>query len=949
MTYVDAYWDRARDLVKVVERDPTLGRIYKEYPAKYEFYYKNAKGKYTSIYGESLARVHCKTHKEFVKEIKSYGSQQLYESDINSVHRCLEEYYLNQEPPSLNVAFFDIETDMQPYAYPSQHRVRVRGRRPLNSSEEQEMIVFQLGQLVKKEEYEVFDEVTRSWDPVIKCKYLDAGPGYAPPDDAFMPITAISIYLQWIDTLVCLAVPPKTLSMEEAIKLVEEFPNTFLFDTEKEMLDVFLNVIEDADVLSGWNSEGYDIPYTVNRIIKTLSKNDSRRMCLWDQYPKRREYERFGKTTVTYDLVGRVHLDSLELYRKYTYEERHSYRLDAIGEMELGENKTTYEGTLDQLYNNDFKRFIEYNRQDTALLGKLDKKLKFIELASAIAHENTVLLPTVLGAVAVTEQAVINEAHRLGVIVPSRVSKDEKGETQAAGAYVAYPKKGLHDWVGSVDINSLYPSAIRALNMSPETIIGQLRQTATTQYIQTQLSKGKSFAGAWEGLFSSLEYEKVMKQDRAEEIHVDWVNGQTDVMTGAQIYETLFEKNTPWMISANGTIFTYEKEGIIPGLLERWYSERKQMQKKLGEASEAGDKSQEEYWDKRQLVKKILLNSVYGALLNPGCRFFDQRIGQSTTLTGRSITKHMSATINEIITGEYDHLGICNIYGDTDSSFFSAYPALKKDIDLGKLEWNKDNVIKFYDAVADETNSTFANFMETAFHVPQSRGQVIKAGRELVATKGLFITKKRYAMLYYDKEKKRVDKDNALGKVKATGLDLKRSDTPPYMQKFLEEILIMILTGAEQTAVLDRIKDFRTEFKARPGWEKGTPKRANNIASYKTRDDRGTKVSVPGHVRASINWNTLKQLNGDRYSMEIVDGMKVVVCKLKDNPMRFTSVAYPTDELRLPKWFQDLPFDHDAMESTIINNKLENLIGVLDYDLESTQQNSIFSNLFTFN
>jgi DNA polymerase elongation subunit (family B) len=216
-----------------------------------------------------------------------------------------------------------------------------------------------------------------------------------------MPITAIAVHLQWLDTLVCLAVPPKTLTMEQAQEQVKEFPNTILFETEYEMLDTFLDIIQDADVLSGWNSEGFDMPYTVNRIIKTLSKEDTRRLCLWDQFPKKREYEKYGKNAVTYDLVGRVHLDSLELYRKYTYEERHTYRLDAIGEMEIGESKTVYEGTLDQLYNNDFRKFIEYNRQDCALLDKLDKKLKFIDLANTVAHENTVLLQTTMGAVAV--------------------------------------------------------------------------------------------------------------------------------------------------------------------------------------------------------------------------------------------------------------------------------------------------------------------------------------------------------------------------------------------------------------------------------------------------------------------------------------------------------------------------------------------------------------------
>ena len=887
--YVDSIWDREKDVVKVVERDSKKGRLYQEFPAKYVFYYPDQKGKHYSIYGEPLSRVSTKSFKDFIKEQKIHSGHKLYESDINAVFRILEEHYLGQEPPKLNVAFFDIEVDFDPER------------------------------------------------------------GYASPEDAFMPITAIAVHLQWLDTLVCLAVPPKTLTLAQAKEQVKDFPNTYLFETEAEMLEMFLQLIDDADVLSGWNSEGFDIPYTVNRVTKVLSKEDTRRFCLWDLFPKKREYEKYGKAAVTYDLVGRVHLDSLELYRKYTYEERHSYRLDAIAEYELGETKTVYEGTLDQLYNNDFKKFIEYNRQDCALLNKLDKKLKFIDLANTIAHENTVLLQTTLGAVAVTEQAIINEAHHRGLIVPSRTRKDEHGDTQAAGAYVAYPKKGLHDWIGSMDINSLYPSVIRALNMGPETIVGQLRPEKTDQYIQEQMSiHKKSFAAAWEGMFGSIEYDAVMRKDRAFEIIIDWETGDTDVLSAAEVFKLIYESNQPWMLSANGTIFTYDTEGVIPGLLKRWYAERKELQKKLKVAKESNNEIEEEYWDKRQLVKKINLNSLYGAILNPGCRFFDKRIGQSTTLTGRSIARHMAGKVNEMITGEFDHIGKSIIYGDTDSCYFSAYSTLKTDILKKSIPWDKDIVIQLYNTIAENVNATFPDFMLDAFHCPKSRGEVIKAGREIVASKGLFITKKRYAVLYYDKDGNRYDVDGKPGKIKAMGLDLKRSDTPEFMQEFLNEILTRVLNGAQEKEILDRIVEFRTDFKSRPGWEKGTPKRVNNLTEYSEEEKKKGKANMPGHVRASINWNTLKRMHGDKYSMGIVDGMKVIVCKVKENPLGYTSVAYPTDELRLPKWFQELPFDHSEMENVIINNKLDNLIGVLEWDLESTTQDNTFGSLFSF-
>jgi DNA polymerase elongation subunit (family B) len=267
----------------------------------------------------------------------------------------------------------------------------------------------------------------------------------------------------------------------------------------------------------------------------------------------------------------------------------------------------------------------------------------------------------------VTEQAIIVEAHERGMVVPNRKERLSDEDTQAAGAYVAYPKKGIHEWIGSIDINSLYPSAIRALNMGPETIVGQLRPVLTDRLIQDKMARGDSFAAAWEGLFASLEYTAVMEQQRGTEITIDWQDGEETVHSAAEIWKMLFDSNQPWILSANGTIFTYEKEGVVPGLLKRWYAERKDMQKKAREF-EGKDDVQFEYWDKRQLVKKINLNSLYGAILNPGCRFFDKRIGQSTTLVGRSIAKHMDAYVNECITGEYDHSGKSIIYGDSVTS-----------------------------------------------------------------------------------------------------------------------------------------------------------------------------------------------------------------------------------------------------------------------------------------
>jgi DNA polymerase elongation subunit (family B) len=885
MSYIDAYFDRQADKIHVVERK-NGERQFQTYPAEYVFYYADPKGKHRSIYNDPVTRFKTHNAKEFHKEQRINSDKTLYESDINPVFRCLANNYQNVDSPELNVAFFDIEVDFDPER------------------------------------------------------------GYSNPADPFNAITAISVYCTWLQKMITLVLPPSKMSKEEAEATIAKFEDTYLFNREEDLLETFLGIIEDADILSGWNSEGYDIPYTVNRVTRVLSKDDTRRFCLWNQFPKKRTFERFGAENITFDIIGRVHMDYMQLYRKYTYEERHSYSLDAIGEHELQERKTPYEGTLDQLYNNDFETFIEYNRQDTLLLKKLDDKLKFLDLANELAHANTVLLQTTMGAVAVTEQAIINEAHERGMVVPNRRERLTDEDTQAAGAYVAYPRKGLHDYIGSVDINSLYPSAIRALNMGNETIIGQLRPIMTDRYIREKMGKGNSFASAWEGLFGSLEYEAVMAKEIGTEITIDWNTGEESVHSAADIWTMIFDSNRPWMLTANGTIFTNEVEAVVPGLLKRWYAERKELQAKMRECT---DEKERAFWDKRQLVKKINLNSLYGAILNPGCRFFDKRIGQSTTLTGRAIAKHMDAHINELITGEYDHVGKAIIYGDTDSCYFSAWPMVKDDVESGKMEWNKDIAVELYDGIAESVNESFPKFMAQAFHVPQEQGEIIRGGREVVAYKGLFITKKRYAVMIYDLEGRRLDVEGKPGKIKAMGLDLKRSDTPPIIQNFLSDVLHDVLTGSGKVEVTEKILQFKHEFKERPGWEKGTPKRVNNLTKYTKEEKRLGKANMPGHVRAGMNWNTMRRMNSDKYSLEVIDGMKVIVCKLKANPLGWTSIAYPTDETHIPNWFKELPFDNEAMEATIVDQKVDNLLGVLDWNLAAaTQTANTFNNLFEF-
>lgn len=946
--YVDAYFDRKKDKILVVERDHNGKRVFKDFKVDYNFYYEDPEGEALSIFDTKLKHIRCRSTKAFKQKLSEVPpGRRLFESDVNQVFSTLSTHYLTADAPKLHVAFVDIETD--------------------------------------------------------KCPER----GYSSPEEAFMPITSVAIYQQWLNRVLVYTVPPPNIAFDDAVRMLDDMPNVTICRDDSELLHGLLDALQDCDVVSGWNSKSYDIPYIVNRIKNTIGDVHCRKLCLWGTSPREKEYDKYGELCITYTLTGRVHYDYMDLYIKFRGEERHSYKLDYIGEIEVEERKVEYNGTLDQLYRNDYRLFVQYNIQDVNLLDKIDKKLGYIELANGLAHDSTVLLPTVLGSVAAIEQSLINEAHLLGKRVMSK--KDHHGDTKAAGAYVAYPKKGRHKKVGSVDINSLYPSTIRSLNMSNETIIGQIKPDYTRAYLRDQIvNHKKKFAEAWEGKFACLEYDMVMNEDTENTLTLALENGETYNLTGAEIYKTVFESKLKWAISANGTIFDLSKTGLIPSTLSKWYTNRKQMQakEKWFEAFDKGYKIDFEvepiatdnkimfrrlecsefdlavkskdvellgrmlgtygmtyrdgyiyansddvedavdFWHRRQHVMKIKLNSAYGALLNEGCRFYDHRIGQSTTLSGRQIVKHMCSEINEIIAGEYVYDGEAIIYSDTDSCYFTAEYSWADQISKGDIEWDMDSVITIYDTIADEVNGSFPAFMKRAFNCQGDGAKIIKAGREIVASNTLFITKKRYAAMVVDKEGKRYDVNGKSGFIKAMGLDLRRSDTPIYIQGFLKETLDRVLTGEDDENIINYIRQFRKEFKGRNKWEMGSPRRVKNLSSHVAKRSKVGSQNIPGHVTASFNWNTLLDYYGDVDTMRITNGTKLVVCKLMCNLFGFDSIAYPIDEKRLPKWFTQLPFDAAEMEYTLIDKKLDNLVGVLDYDLRDSKCDDMFFSVF---
>lgn len=332
-----------------------------------------------------------------------------------------------------------------------------------------------------------------------------------------------------------------------------------------------------------------------------------------------------------------------------------------------------------------------------------------------------------------------------------------------------------------------------------------------------------------------------------------------------------------------------------------------------------------------------------------------------------NVVKHKIKSIEELPSYENEYvydIGVKNhpyFFGNNILVHNSCYFTVSYHKDRHPdIDWdNIDSIINYYDNIAKQVNDSFKDFMMVSFNTDEAHGNMIKSSRETVSSSAYFIIKKRYACMIIDKEGYRQDIDGKPGKLKAMGLDLKRSDTPKIIQDFLEKVLTMLLLKHSKEDIFKFIRDFRITFRKAPGWEKGSPKRVNNftelerqmadiekdsrslkaIATHK--GSKAPKINMSGHARASLEWNKLRSLNEDLYSTEITDGSKIIVCKLKKNPLGITSIAYPVDEVNLPDWFKELPFDDRNMEIKVITDKLENLLGVMDWNIVETEEEEL--------
>lgn len=691
------------------------------------------------------------------------------------------------------------------------------------------------------------------------------------------------------------------------------------------------------------NCEFFDTPYICKRLEHVLGNAFLKKMSFeGGDIPTYKEVERFGIMHLVAELSGRLDIDYLALVKKYDPTERASFKLESLAEEFLTDEATNesklpkleYDGSLHDLYRNNFPFFVRYNIRDAEILNAFEDKLGYVKLANEMYHISTGLFKHVTGTLKLSDLATINYCHhKFNYIVPDFV---EKPARKIKGAYVLYPQTGLHNWVGSIDINSLYPSAIRSINISPETLRGQFHEEVLAA---EEIAKNSDVK-------LTFEYE---------------INHETETLMASEWREKFITNK--WAVSGFGTVFEQTTKGIVPSLLEEWFEKRKEYKKKSKEAFKAGDKEKGEYFDRLQYVIKIKLNSFYGAISNQFFRFFDLRMGESTTGTGRMILKHQCRKVSEFLEGDYNvefplylnkedaiEMGESPntalngelfdgkfqanniISGDTDSTYFTI-PAT-----------NKDEATLLADEITKGVNKSFPQFMRDTFLCTDGFDDKIASAREMVASSGLFIEKKRYILNVVDVEGK------ATKKLKMMGVELKKTTIPKPIRKKLTEFIKRLLDGDSWSSISRDVVEYKKEL-MRPkniltlGLPKGVKRVEHYTSEYKT---IGDKARLPGHIAAAIFWNECLIKYNDKQSPKIMSGMKLKVFYLTKSFGKFKSIAVPVDIEVMPQWFLDdfvSIIDCDMQIERLIDNPLENMISVLGKIAPSEQtifEDSIF-------
>lgn len=769
-----------------------------------------------------------------------------------------------------------------------------------------EITVQELRNLQNKNAYEVWDESLQEWVEISLSKYMYTGPtGFATPENPYAPVSAISLYHHYSDRMILLVILPDNgkWTAKDIPEDLYSIAEIIVCKTEKELLLRFLDEIDDSDIISGWNSAMYDVPYLYMRMMKRYGEAMANRLSFADApAPKTKEVEAFkGQMRLKVDIFGRCHLDYMEVMKKFEQTDRPSWALEAVSEDVTPEfTKLEYEGTLYHLYYDNFPHFCRYNVRDTEVLKAFEQKLGYIEIAILNYHSSTALIGDVLGTVKIVEAALINKCHyELNVIAPD--AKDpspgsSEDDEKFAGALVLDPIMGMHEWVFSVDVNSLYPSAIRTLNISPEMLVGQFFNDHMA-FEEICLRSNKNLT--------------LMLDDDTSETHL------------ASEWPEIF-KQRKWCVSGFGTVFNQEKQGFIPAILEEWYAGRKVFKAKMKEAkqnskkypkgSEENLKWEQEaaFYNRKQYIMKLLLNSTYGCLGNEFFKFFDIRMAESTTRSGRETLMHMVMTVALNLDGTYQYPSPSCIYSDTDSCY------AKAPVD------NLEDCLRLAKIIEKKVNDSFSKFTEERFFCIDNFNGLIKAELDTIADKSIFVKKKFYIMhlLYSD--------GAPTEKMKVMGLQIKKTIIPAPIRRVLTGYMEEFLKGVQWNDIARKVVAYKDILIKEQIVHIGLPKGIKGVEDYTRRwNIKEPGLRVPGHVNAAIFYNKCLEHFDDKESPRIQSGMKIKTYYLTKTFDKFKSIALPTDLKNPPEWFMEhfaSLIDRNAQLERLVDKPLQSIL-----------------------
>ena len=668
------------------------------------------------------------------------------------------------------------------------------------------------------------------------------------------------------------------------------------FDTEYELLTSFINwwMIEDntPEVITGWNSKLYDIPYIVRRIDRILGEKLKKRMSPWGLVTEEETYIS-GRKHLSYDIGGVSQLDYLDLYKKFTYKAQESYRLDYIASVELGQKKLDHSefDTFKDFYTKGWQKFVEYNIIDVELVDRLEDKMKLIELAIVMAYDAKANYADVFSQVRMWDTIIYNYLKKQNIVIPPKERSDKV--EKYAGAYVKEPIPGKYDWVVSFDLNSLYPHLIMQYNISPETLKDERHPTATV--------------------------DRILQE------------------------EITFEMYKDSAVCANGAMFRKDVRGFLPELMEKMYNERVIFKKRMIKAKKAYEKTATKELEKEiarcnniQMAKKISLNSAYGAIGNQYFRYYKLENAEAITLSGqvsiRWIENRMNSYLNKILkTEDVDYV----IASDTDSIYLNLGDLVNRVYE-GR-EKTAESVVSFLNKICEmELEKYITSSYETLANYVNAYDQKMFMKRENIAERGIWTAKKRYILNVWDSEGVRYDEP----KLKMMGIEAVKSSTPAPCRTMIKDALKLMMSGTEED-VIDFIDKSRKKFRNLPPEEIAFPRTASNVQKYKASSTIYAK-GTPIHIRGSLLFNHYIKQNklNNKYSL-IGNGEKVKFLYLKKpNIIQENVLSFIQDfphELGLDKYIDyDLQFEKSFVEP------LKAILDAIGWNVEKTVNLELF-------